>query len=212
MPRQQVTIKTVYKLEELDEAAQQKAHEKWAEHNLDYEWWDFCYGMFNDAAKLLGIEIDTRPVKLMGGGTGQRYCIQFGDLYSQGEGASFEGDYRYHRRALAKIKVEFPTTIALHRVALDLQRAQKPFLYKLQARVKHLGPIPGHRIEVWHGDDEYRDIPKLAREHLAQALQDFMSWMNTTLKEEYEYLQSFEQFKEACGANGYEFDDQGDIA
>lgn len=213
MPSTRITHTTVYKLSELDEATQQLAHSKWQETNLDYDWWDCTYTRVVEVASLLGIEIDTCPVKLMDGGIGKRHCIGFTGFSSQGDGAHFEGAYSYEKGSVARIKAAWPKDETLQGIAKDLQQIQKKFFYKLIAKVKHSGHYSHSgctSVEVWHEHDRYRDIGD-AEQGITDELRSFMDWIYKQLENEYEFLSSFEQFKESAEANEYEFDSSGVI-
>jgi len=68
--RTQVIYKNVFTFDELSDDAKQKVCMGEGEHVF----YDFVYEDIVRMAEILGIEIDTRPVKLMGGGTRQDPC------------------------------------------------------------------------------------------------------------------------------------------
>lgn len=60
MPHTETTTRTLYKFDELGDAAKEKAREWYRSSALDYEWWDSVY---EDAARmgaLIGIQIGTK--------------------------------------------------------------------------------------------------------------------------------------------------------
>lgn len=196
MSRTLVTETVVYKLDELDPPTQQQAHQKWQEHNLGYEWWEFTYDNAKRIGKILGIEIEN---------------IGFSGFWSQGDGAHFEGYYQYEKGSVANVIKECPQDEELHGIARRLQKIQKKFFYKLRAGVKHRGHYQHSgctSIEVEYYDDRYRDIGN-AEDDIKDELRTFMDWIYKSLEKEYEFLQSFEQFKESAEANEYEFDSEG---
>ncbi len=62
---------TVYRLDELSDAAKDNARAWYREGGFDYEWYDSVFEDFQRIAEILGICLKTRPVRLMGGGTRQ---------------------------------------------------------------------------------------------------------------------------------------------
>lgn len=65
---------TVYRLGELSDAAKDKARAWYREGGLDYDWYDAVYEDFQRIAEILGLNLKTRTIRLMGGGTRQDPC------------------------------------------------------------------------------------------------------------------------------------------
>ena len=59
-------------------------------------------------AEILGLNLKTRTVRLMGGGTRQEPCIWFRGFWSQGDGACFETFYSYRKHAPRLIREYAP--------------------------------------------------------------------------------------------------------
>ena len=106
MPR--VIETTVYTIEELPEAARERARAWYRETCLDYEWYDFVYEDFQVICPLLGIVLRTSPVRLNGGGTRERPHLWFRGFASQGDGASFEGSYAHAKGEARAIRAHAP--------------------------------------------------------------------------------------------------------
>lgn len=68
---------TVYRLEELSDAARDKARAWYREGGFDDDWDNTVYEDFQCVAEILGLNPKTRTVRLMGGGTRQKSCIWF---------------------------------------------------------------------------------------------------------------------------------------
>ncbi|MNQ96105.1 hypothetical protein D3C85_1116960 [compost metagenome] len=171
-------------------------------------------------AEILGIDMSHK---------GKSPCIWFSGFYSQGDGACFEGSYRYKKGALKALKSEAPVrwmeretgkwhasegNAELHRIARTLQDVQRKQFYQLEATVRHRGHYHHSgctSIEVSHADDRYRDIGD-AEDEIAQALRDFMDWVYKRLEDENDYLLSDECVDESIRANEYEFDEDGSRA
>ena len=200
--------KEVYLFEELSDDAKEKARDWYREGNLDYDWWDFMFEDFATIGNLLGIEFDTRPVKLMGGGTRYDPCIYFSGFWSQGDGACFEGRYSYNKGALKKIKEHAPNDKVLHEIASSLQEIQKLNFYGAYARITHRGNY-NHSYSMTI-DVDRDDASVVGEDDLVQCMRDFADWMYRQLEKEYEWLNSDEVVDESIIANEYEFDEEGE--
>jgi len=67
MPR--IIETTVYTIGELSDAAKENARIWYRDQGLHDEWYDFVYEDFQAICRILGVELGTSPVKLMGGGS-----------------------------------------------------------------------------------------------------------------------------------------------
>ena len=198
-----ITIKKdVYTFNELDYEAKQRAIQELSQD----VYYDCCYEDFVRMGGILGIEIDTHPVKLMNGKTRHEPSIWWSGFYSQGDGLSFDGTYRYARGAVKAMKAE-TNDAELIRIAQELQAVQRKHFYRLEASIKS----DGHnwtKVSVEDREDNWRDI-RDAESEITELMRDFASWMYRCLKKEYEYQTSEEAIVEMCTANGYEFDKNG---
>jgi hypothetical protein len=197
-----VIEKTVYTYDELSDRAKEKAREWWREDGLSYDWWDSTYEMLDDAAKLLGIEIDRKR--------GNMPAIWFQGFYTQGSGSAFDGRYYYRKGAAKEVRKEFPKWEELHRIADALQAVQRKYFYKLSAGIRSERDT-WVSVNVEHDDRPY-DCPDDAEEAVKEAMRDFNHLIFGTLEDEYEYLMSDEAVEENIKANEYEFDEEGCIA
>ena len=140
----------VYTYDELDDAGKEKAREWYAQLAFsDSCDWEFVYEDAELMAGLMGIEIDRRAWTNAGGYKGSEPCIYFSGFSSQGDGACFEGTYRYKKGAVAAIKKETgfghkrpDGTVGtgdkeLIRIATELQAIQRKNFYRLYATCKH---------------------------------------------------------------------------
>jgi hypothetical protein len=167
------------------------------------EWWDSA-GTIECAKEMgvmLGIDIDR---------------VYYSGFWSQGDGACFEGTYGYKTGAVKRVKAEFPALTEFHRIAEALQAAQKPYFYKLGARVKHSGRYYHElctTIEVTH-EDEYYEGDWAAdhadeEDYIKDTLRDFMRLIYKMLEEDYEYRTSEESVLDMLEANEYTFTEEG---
>jgi hypothetical protein len=203
-----VLTRRAYHFDELSPAAKERARDWWrALENQDF---DTEY-VIDDAQRMgaiLGIELDTKPVKLMGGGTRYDPVV----YWSQGDGACFEGRYRYAKGASKAIRAEAPKDTELHRIADALQRAQRKAFYRLEARCQHRGHYCHSgcmSVDVSDADDDYRTLPDGAEDAITDALRDFANWIYRQLEQEYEWRMADDQVDDAITANEYDFDERG---
>lgn len=212
MARVQVTEKTLFTFDELSDEAKEKAREWWRECEAqDWRGAEFVIEDAKEVARILGIEFDTRPVKLMGGGTRHDPIVYYSGFWSQGDGACFEGSYSYAKGASKAIREYAPQDRTLHAIADGLQRVQKDHFYKLCARMTHRGYYYHSgctSVDVGDERDSYRDIGE-SEALIKDSMRDFADWIYSRLRDEYEYTMSEEHVDEAIMANEYEFDESG---
>jgi hypothetical protein len=218
--RVETITKELYKFEELSEEAKETARNWWREAELglgiDHE----C--TFDDAVRmgaLLGIEISTYPRN--NPKAEKSPVIYFSGFSSEGNGACFEGFYRYAKNAPATIIAETGAgredasrgDRELLRIARELQAVQKKYFYKLTASMKHRGHYYHSgcmSVDVELSDDRYRDVGT-AEDDIKQLMRDFADWIYDQLEAEYDYRMSDEAVDESITANEYEFDINGHI-
>ena len=205
----------VFQYDELDDRAKERAREWYSrrvfEDSCD---WEFVYEDAAEVADILGIDLRQRRVQLMGGGHRYEPSIYFSGFWSQGDGACFEGTYRYAKGATKKIREYAPQDKELHRIADELQAVQRKHFYHLIASMNHTGHYCHSgcmSVEVEHNEDRYRDISD-AEDDIRQLMRDFADWIYECLSDEYDYQTSDSAVEETIRANEYEFDEDGERA
>ncbi len=210
--RMQTNTFPVYAYEELSDEAKSKVQSWWS-NDLDY---DCIYEDAATIADLFGLDIRQTRKTLMNGGHRYDPTIYWSGFWSQGDGASFEGTYKYKKGALKAVKA-YCWDAEVHRIVNGLQDVQRRHFYKLTARMgrgagsnfySHSNTMS---VDVSHYDDEYRDIGD-AEEEVTQLMRDFADWIYSWLQAEYEYQSSDQAVAEACESNGYEFYEDGSVA
>ena len=199
---------TVYQLDELADAAKEKARDWYREGGFDYDWYDAVYEDFQQIAEILGLRLKTRSVRLYGGGSRQKPCIWFRGFWSQGDGACFETFYSYRKTAPRRIREHASQDAELHRIADALQAVQRRNFYQLRAEASHRGHYYHEycmTISVARDSPTYQDMTADAEDAVAEALRDLARWLYRQLEREYEYLTSDEAVDEAITANEYTF-------
>jgi len=203
---------TVYRLDELSEAAKEKARAWYREGGFDYDWYDAVYEDFQTIAEILGIRFRTRTVRLMGGGTRQDPCIWFRGFWSQGDGAAYEGVWRHARGAAARLRAYAPQDVVLHGIADRLQAIQRRNFFQLRAEISHHGQYTHEysmRIAVERDSPVGQDMTPDAEDIVTEALRDLARWLYRQLEREYDYLTSDEAVDESLRANDYTFTEAG---
>jgi hypothetical protein len=203
---------TVFRLDELSDAAKTKARDWYREGAFDYDWYEFIYEDIERVCAILGVELRTIPVRLYGGGTRQQPCIWFSGFWSQGDGACFEGRYGYAPGALRRLRDYAPKDAELHRIAGALQAIQRRNFFQLHARITHRDRYYHEycmAIAVERESSAYQDMTADAEEVVIEALRDLARWLYRQLEREYKYQTSDETVDEAILANGYTFTANG---
>ncbi|HET6608956.1 MAG TPA: antitoxin of toxin-antitoxin stability system [Rhodopila sp.] len=203
---------TVYRLDELSDAAKEKARTWYRQDGLCDDWYEFVYEDFEHVCAILGIDLKTVPVRLYGGSTRQKPCIWFSGFWSQGDGACFEGRYSYMKAAPREIRNHAPKDQELHQIADALQAVQHRNFYQLRADIVHRDRYYHEytmAISVERDSHTYQDMTPNAEDAVIEALRDLARWLYRQLEREYEYQTSDELVDEAMSANGYTFTESG---
>ena len=200
-----VIEKTAYQFEELSNEAKEKAREWWRS-NSDFNFDTEC--ILDDAiqiAETLGIDIDTSR-------GGKEPAIYYSGFWSQGDGACFEGTWRYAKGIRKKIREHAPKNIELHRIADAMFEIQSKYFYQVYATVTHIGRY-NHSMSNFISVENQRP-PYVMRDEevVIQLLRDFMDWIYDTLKKAYEYRMQDAQVDEALVEGEYEFWEDGSRA
>lgn len=197
--RVETIIRELYTFDELDEKAKKKARD-WYRQGLYNDTFEFDH-VIEDAkevGKHLGIDIKN---------------IYWSGFYSQGDGACFEGTYKYRKGSLKSIKSYAPMDEELHIISSELGNIQRRNGYKLVANVKHSGQYNHSgctNIEVFHVDDNYRSVKY--EQDLIDNLRSFMKWIYKQLDKTNDYINSDEYIDENIISNVYEFLKTGERA
>lgn len=199
----------VFTYSELSESAQENARDWYRSASQGDNFYAEC--VYEDAAQiaaLMGIDLCRTRTKT---GTYEP-TIYYSGFWSQGDGASYECQYKYEPGALKAVTAYAPKDAELHRIAKALQDIQKRYFYKLVANSRVIGNYCHSgcmRVSVEHSDDPYRDISD-AEDDITQALRDFADWIYSQLEKAYDWENSDEQIAETILCNEYEFTEDGD--
>ena len=210
MPR--IVETTVFRLDELSEGAREQARAWYREAAACDDWHECVFEDFETICAILGVRLKTRSVRLFGGGTRQKPCIWFSGFASQGDGASFEGAYRFATGAPKAIRAHAPQDSELHRIADALQAIQRRNFYQLRADISQRGRGRHEysmSIAVERDSPTYQEMTADAEDVVAELLRDLARWLYRQLEREYDYQTSDEVTDEAILANEYTFTGDG---
>ena len=212
LPMPDIIETTVYRLDELSDAAKDNARAWYREGGFDYDWYAFVFEDFQRIAEILGIRLKTRAARLYGGGTRQEPQIAFTGFWSQGDGASYQAFYAYRKNATREIRSYAPKDTRLHAIADDLQVAQRRNFYQLRADVSHRGHYYHEycmAISVERDSPTCQDMTEDAEDAVIEALRDLARWLYRQLERERDYLSSDEAVDETIAANEFTFTETG---
>jgi len=202
----------VYRLDELDGAARERARVWFRRIGFDDDWYEPVCDDFARVCAILGVDLRTVPVRLFGGGTRAKPCIFFSGFWTQGDGACFEGLYAYAPGGTAAIRAHAPRDADLHAIADALGAVQRRNFYQLRADVRHHGRYyHEHSMAIAVERDSLtgQDMTAGAEEAVAEALRDLARWLYRRLEAEYEHLTSDAEVDAAILANDYSFTAEG---
>ncbi|EFU2047097.1 antitoxin of toxin-antitoxin stability system, partial [Salmonella enterica subsp. enterica serovar Java] len=184
----------------------------YCEGGLEYDWYSDVYEDFTLICNILGIRLNTRTITTTGGRYHEKACIWFSGFSSQGDGACFEGDYRYQPGAAQNIRQHASQDAELHRIADELQAIQQRNLWQLQADIQHQGRYYHEysmHITVERDSPTGQQATDDADRVLSDALRDLARWLYQQLEMQYDWLTSPEAVDEALLAGGYTFTETG---
>ena len=214
--------RTVYKFDEPSDKAKERARDAYRDHDLHYDWWDAVYEQAVEAAEVLGITIDTKPVTLRNGNVRLDPRIYFSGFCSQGDGASFEGRYspRPGSEAVDEIANEFVTDSELHRIAEQLAllqvstRLKHGRLLKATIKLGGSGYCHSHMMDVdvtYVGEEDGVSPDPDSSGELCLLMRDFADWIYEQLEAEHDYLTSDEHIDEFLSDGTHEFEKSGEL-
>ena len=210
MPRIIETV--VYTIDELSDQAKESARCWYRQHGLHDEWYDFVYEDFGTICGILGVELGTSPVQLVGGSTRDTPHIFHRGFWNQGDGASFAGSYRHARGAPKAIRAYAPRDEELHRIADEFQTAQRKNFWQLAAGITQRGNYCHEysmAIEVERDSPNCQPVTDGAEDAVIEALRSLARWLYRQLRSEYEHQTSDDAIDEIVAANQYTFTAEG---
>ena len=208
----EVICTTVYRIDELSDAAKSKAKTWYRELGPQDDWWNAVYDDFERVCDILGVSLRAKPVRLLGGGTRQKPCIWFSGFWSQGDGACFEAGVRYGKGSVAEIKAYAPQDAELHRIAIAMQDLQRRNFYQITGNATHRGRYYHEYcmdIAVDRDSPTGQSLTDDAEAGVTEALRDLARWLYRQLQAEHDHLTSDEVVEESIANNEYTFTEAG---
>jgi hypothetical protein len=157
-------------------------------------------------AAILGFEMRTHAVRLMGGGTRQDPTVWWQVGYMQSDGAWIEANYTYAKGAHRTIRDEAPEDQTLHDLADRLLVLQRAYAYGLTATIND--DDRQTRIDLAHPT---RTVDNGVYVEFREIVRTLEKWIYTQLRTEDEYQSADAQVDENIRANEYEFTVDGEI-
>lgn len=199
----------LYQYSELSPAAQERARQ-WFAECLDSSDYETVIADAVEVAEILGVSFHSREYKTVSGATRTEPAVYWSGFGSQGDGASFDGAYRYARDCVRKMKGYAPQDGTLHSIAQRLADVQRKHFYALRAVCKVSGHyVHSHcmAVDVEHADG--REVPDQVAREVRDCLRRFADWIFGQLCEQDHYLHSDEYIAEMMQANEYTFTADG---
>jgi NAD+--asparagine ADP-ribosyltransferase len=198
----------VFAFDELSESAKKTAMQWYRESDTEGFWQEYVLEEAANAAELFGLDIRMKRTN-----NGEyRPSIYYSGFWSQGDGACFEGSYKYKKGALEAVKAYAPKDVELHRIVKGLQDVQKKHLYKIAANIVHSGRyMHEYSMAVDVFADTFADISE-AETAITELMRYFARWIYKQIERAYEYENSDDVVSENIRANEYDFLESGEPA
>lgn len=194
-------MQRVYKFEELSSEARERVCVSYATL-VGTDDLEFVLDGIRHMGKVLGIEIHHHHTDV------RREGVYFSGL-DVTDKLTLDADYEYRVGSVEEIQVEAPQDEELQRIAVALRAAAARYDCSVIFSLRSSGVICSYFEEE---DEPLSWQTRLdCEDEVTQLLRDFMSWAHLQLRKEYEYQTHEEQVAENCEANGYEFDEDGEL-
>jgi len=193
----------VTELKERDPKRFKEEYWSWAEHILDYAWWENLYADFTDGCAALCVQVDD---------------ITFSGFHSQGDGAAFTGRVYVHKWMAHKgFDVTHPAAYLACKddgsyVSLETGRSNnmRANLNEYANQTAPSGIFANLEHEAWEEliDAQISDLS--IEDEVLSFCEDLAHKLYGDLEAEYEYLTSEEMFIEHCEFNEVTFEENED--
>lgn len=168
---------------------------------IECDWQECVLEDAKEIGEMLGIDFAMK---------GKEPAIWYRGFWSQGDGACFEGTWRYSAGCVKAVKDYAPQDTELHRIAKELRDASRKVFYTARAVVRHCGYYYHEGCTSIDVEAEKGDVSAV-EDDIADALRDFMCWIYRSLEKEWRYQNSDECVAENILANEYDFEADGSI-
>jgi hypothetical protein len=208
----------LYQYSDLSDEAKRRAREEMSE--AEGRDWEPEYESYVTAAALLGIDLTERKTRRGGKNEMVVYdsnTISFSGFWSQGDGASFSGSYKYVPACFQKVREDFPQDTELHSIAdrLTALNARLRLLHGcwLEGTITRNDTRYSHKFTMdavvtdSEGEEFSWDDP-ITKDFL-ELMRDFADWIYKGLEADYDWRTSDEVIEESLSNGDYEFDEEG---
>lgn len=203
----------IYQFSELSEESKEKAR-AWYRSCSDSSDLDSVVDDFVSIAELIGLELSTRPVKLMNGKSREEPEIYYSVGYCQSDYAAFSGTWKYKKGCLQAVKDYAPKDSELINIVSEWCAIQKTNFYRLRAICSER-LVNQYVNEVLKGYSSRYDEEAVNRETEREAenlVDRLASWLYDQLRNEVDYQSSDEYVDDCITANEYDFLENGERA
>ncbi len=208
----QIVTTTVFTIDELSDAARENARIWYRDQGIHDDWHDYTFDDFETICRIIGITLQTSPVRLYGGGTRDQPHIWFRGFWSQGDGACYEGRYSHASGAARTLLAHAPKDTELHRIVDTLQHAQRRNFWQLHATLRRIGRYShanNMEIDVERDSPTWQPIADDTEDIVIEALRDLAHWLYRQLQDAYEAETSDNAVDEALTINEWTFTADG---
>lgn len=135
---------------------------------------------FKELCAIIGIDVDN---------------VYFSGFWSQGDGAMFTGSFYHKAGSVKAIKKFCPKDKELHRIAIELSKAQKKHFYSISGTIKHRGHYYHENCASFDFDDTRHNYgwtnSSFDENDFEQPLKELMQWLYSSLERSYEYSKAW---------------------
>lgn len=183
--RTHTTETIVYSFEELSEQAQDYAIEKESQSQSECFDADWIECDIIEVFSLFGLDIDH---------------VYYSGFWSQGDGACFEGSYRFKKGGLQALKDYAPRDKELHDLVGQLNKLSRDNFYRMSFNTTHRGNYyheNSMNIECDRSDMErYNEIAVVNEDAIHEVVRDLAHYIYKRIRDAYEDCTSYETCKE----------------
>ena len=204
----------VYKFSELSDSAKVTARDKYREHDE----FEPEYEPYETAAAILGIDLTEERSGKRSGTWYPATTIQYSGFWSQGDGASFTGTYKFLPGCCEKIRDEFGKDETLWGIAdrlsalhCRLRLASGGWLEGKITQDSNMY-VHSHTMDATAYDKDGEEMDIAVSDEFRDLMREFADWIYGCLEDDYNYQTSDENVDYILEANDYEFDEDGERA
>ena len=198
--RTHITETTVYTFSELSEQAQNYAIEKQSQYQSELFDADNCKYDIKILFSLFGLDVAH---------------IYYTGFWSQGDGACFEGSYKFKKGGLQALKDYAPRDRELHDLVAQLNKLSRDNFYRMAFTTKQRGHYyheNSMNVECDRNDIEYyNEVTVVNEDAIHELIKELARYIYKRIYDEYEYATSYETCKLYLLDSDYEYTVDGAV-